>query len=147
MKTLECQEIWHDYILSAVVKKRAETDLSHLLNYQMKIEQELHHYLDRFKNGKVAIWGAGHQALAIISLTGIQKRIRYVVDSAPFKQGKYTPASHLPIIAPEQLRHDPVDAVIVMCASYSDEVSRIIRNQYAPNINVAILRDFGLESV
>ena len=95
----------------------------------------------------MAIWGAGHQALAIIALTKIADKIRYVVDAAPFKQGKYTPATHLPIVAPDTLRADPVEAVIVMAASYSDEVAGILRRQFSPQIKIAILRDFGLEMV
>ena len=91
--------------------------------------------------------GAGHQALAIISLTNLAGKIRYVVDSAPFKQGKYTPATHLSIVSPDALESDPVDAVIVMAASYSDEVARIIRQKFDRNINISIVRDFGLESV
>jgi len=86
-------------------------------------------------------------ALAIISLINLADKIKYVVDSAPFKQGKYTPATHLPIVAPDTLISDPVDAVIVMAAGYSDEVVRIIRQKFDRNINIAILRDFGLEVV
>ena len=103
--------------------------------------------LFRSKDKKVAIWGAGHQALAIISLTDLADKIRYVVDSAVFKQGKFTPATHIPIVSPDVLDSDPVDAVIVMAASYSDEVARIIREKFDGKINVSILRDFGLEEV
>jgi hypothetical protein len=71
--------------------------------------------------------------------------IRYVVDSAPFKQGKYTPATHLPIVAPETLNSDPVDAVIVIAASYSDEVVRILRQRFPGIANVSILRNSRLE--
>ena len=66
---------------------------------------------------------------------------------SPFKQDKYTPATHLPIVSPDALDSDPVEAVIVMAASYSDEVARIIRQKFTGNLNVAILRDFGLEVV
>jgi hypothetical protein len=83
----------------------------------------------------------------MLALTGIADRIRYVVDSAPFKQGRYTPATHLPIVAPEALRSDPVDAVIVMAASYSDEVVGVIRERCDRNMRVAVLRDFGLQIV
>ena len=115
--------------------------------YRLRIESELNSFIDKFSSGRVAIWGAGHQALAVISLAGISMKIKYVIDSALFKQGKYTPASHIPIVAPEQLNLDPVDAVIVMAASYSDEVARIVREKYSSRIQVAILRDHGLERI
>lgn len=141
---IECNEIWHDYIISAVVGKREKLDISHFYKYQEKIKNEIEEYISRFRDKKVAIWGAGHQALAVISLINLAGKIKYVVDSAIFKQGKYTPATHIPIVSPDTLSSDPVDAVIVMAASYSDEVVRIIRQKYG-NIHISILRDFGLE--
>lgn len=144
---IECSELRDEYVISAVVKKRRQLDISSFRGYQTKIADEINEYIDRFDEKKVAIWGAGHQALAIIALTKIQDKIRYVIDAAPFKQGKYTPATHLPIVAPDTLRATPVDAVIVMAASYSDEVAGILRQQFSPKIKIAILRDFGLEIV
>ena len=80
-----------------------------------------------------------------MSLLELGPVIRYVVDSAPFKQGKFTPATHLPIVAPSALETDPVDAVIVVAAGYSDEVARTIRARFDPKLHVAIWRESGLE--
>ncbi len=142
---IECNEIWQDYIISVVVRKRMKTDLSHFIQQRMRLKKEIDAYIGRFPERQVAIWGAGHQALAIISLTDLAGKIKYVVDAAVFKQGKYTPATHISIVSPDALRSDPVEAVIVMAASYSDEVVRVLRQNFDKNINVAILRDFGLE--
>tara|TARA_Y100000034_G_scaffold136620_1_gene214184 strand:- start:1378 stop:2523 length:1146 start_codon:yes stop_codon:yes gene_type:complete len=142
---IECKEIWHDYILSVVVKKRKKLDITHFNKSQEKLKTEIEEYLNLFGDKKVGIWGAGHQALAIISLMGLAEKIKYVVDSATFKQGKYTPSTHIPIVSPETLNSDPVEAIIVMAASYSDEIVRIIRQEYDKKIKIAILRDFGLE--
>ena len=144
---VEVNEIRDEYVLSVVVKKRERLDISQFQGYQETIKEEVCEYLRQFPVKRVAVWGAGHQALAFIALTGIANYIRYVVDSALFKQGKYTPATHLPILAPEALRLDPVDAVIVMAASYSDEVVAILQNDFDRNLSVVILRDFGLEKV
>jgi len=146
-EVLECSSVWHDYIISIVVRKRVKTDLKFFDEYRLRVESELNSFIDKFSSGRVAIWGAGHQALAVISLAGISMKIKYVIDSALFKQGKYTPASHVPIVAPEELNLDPVDAVIIMAASYSDEVARIVREKYSSRIQVAILRDHGLERI
>lgn len=144
---IDCNEVWHDYIISAIVKKGKKLDISHFYKYQTKLKNEIEEYIRRFKDKKVAIWGAGHQALAIISLINLADKIKYVVDSAAFKQGKYTPVTHIPIVSPDALDSDPVDAVIVMAASYSDEVARIMRQRFGKKINISILRDFGLEEV
>jgi 2-polyprenyl-3-methyl-5-hydroxy-6-metoxy-1,4-benzoquinol methylase len=146
-EVLSCTVIWHDYILSAIVRKRSPLDISNFYNHQEHIKNEISAYLDRFDPGTVAIWGAGHQALAIISMMDLGKKIRYVVDSASFKQGKFTSATHVSIVPPDRLRSDPVNAIVVMAASYSDEVAGIIREKYDPAINIAILRDYGLEII
>ena len=143
---LTCSETWHDYSLSAVVRKRIPMNLAVFDEQQARLAEELDNYIARFSNKGVAIWGAGHQALAVMSLAGLGDKIRYVVDSAPFKQNRYTPATHIPIVSPEQLNLDPVDAVIVMAASYSDEVASIVSQNYS-GINIAVLRDYGLEIV
>jgi 2-polyprenyl-3-methyl-5-hydroxy-6-metoxy-1,4-benzoquinol methylase len=144
-EVLECKTIWYGYIISAVVKKRNILDMSQFKNHQRKLKQEINSYID--KHSKVAIWGAGHQALAIISLADIKNKIKFVIDSAPFKQGYYTPASHLKIVSPQILSDSQIDTIIVMSASYSDEVASIIQKEYKYITNVAILRDYGLEII
>jgi 2-polyprenyl-3-methyl-5-hydroxy-6-metoxy-1,4-benzoquinol methylase len=144
---LECNVQWYDYIISAVVRKRKKADLSDFQNHQVQLKNEIEKYLSSFKNKKVAIWGASHQALAILSLLNLSNKIEYVIDSAVFKQGKFTPVTHIPIVTPEKLNSDPVDAIIVMAAGYSDEVAKIIRQKFSKNISISILRDFGLEVI
>ena len=142
---VECNEIWYDYIISAVVRKRPKTNLSDFQSHQEKIKKELQEYIEKYD--KVAIYGAGHQSLAVISLAGIGDKIEYVVDDATFKQGRYTPATHVPIVSNESLIYNPVNAIIVMAASYSDEVAKKIRSNLDIRTDTAILRDFGLEKL
>lgn len=144
---IECDELRHNYVISAVVRRRGRLDITDFHDHQTRIAADLNEYIGGFGEKKVAMWGAGHQALAILALTNIADRIRYVVDAAPFKQGRYTPATHLPIVAPDMLRSDPVDAVIVIAGSYSDEVAGILRQSYDRRIAISILRNFGLEKV
>ena len=144
---IECKEIWYDYIISAVVKKRERTDISRFVDYKEKVKKEINDYVDMFSEKKVAIWGAGHQALAIMSMTELGDKIRYVVDDAPFKQNKFTPATHIPIVSADKLDEDPVEAIIVMAASYSDEVIKKVKKKYRQNIHLAVLRDTGIEII
>jgi SAM-dependent methyltransferase len=144
-EVLSCSEEFHRYILSAVVRKRPKLDLTGFHAQQARLRGEIHAYIGKYSPKGVAIWGAGHQALALMSLLDLGDSIRYVVDSAPFKQGKFTPATHLPIVAPSTLETDPVEAVIVIAAGYSDEVARTIRAKFGAELNVAIWRESGLE--
>lgn len=144
-EVIECNELRDNYVLSAVVRKRRAYDLEDFGKEQERISSELLEFINRFPGRDVATWGAGHQALAMISLAGIADRISYVVDSAPFKQGRYAPASHLPIVSPETMDASPPAAMIIMAASYSDEVAGIFRERFGDRIPFAILRESGLE--
>lgn len=159
-EVLECFELWHEYIISAVVqkkpampdriviKKRADQlDLSAFHADQAKLMESLNKFINSFGNKQVSIWGAGHQALAVMALADLSGKIKYVVDSATFKQNKFTPATHIPIVSPERLKSDPVEAIIVMAASYSEEVVKTIKDKFDQNIKIAVLRDFGLEAI
>lgn len=146
-EVLSCSPIWHDYILSAIVKKRTPLNLDTFQQKQIQLKTQFDQFLSNYPDKSVATWGAGHQALAILSLAGLADRIKYVVDSAPFKQGKFTHATHIPIVSPEYAFQYPPESFVVMAASYSDEVVKIIQNKFEKNLKITVLRDFGIESV
>lgn len=146
--TVECMEsIWHDYILSARVKKKGQINGSGFVRQQEKIVAEVRNFVDNFQPHEVVVWGAGHQALAVMSMAGLGDRISHVIDSADFKQGKFTPGTRLQIKAPESLADDSPVALIIMAAAYSDEVADIVQRDYPVIQNIAILREHGLEIV
>lgn len=143
---IEIEEVWHDYVISMVVKKRSRLNLDEFNSQMNEISNEINSFVDDklSKKLKVAVWGAGHQSLSVISMANIANKIEFIIDSAPFKQGKYTPASHVKVVPPSTLSEEKIDVILVMAASYSDEVASII-SETNPEILVAILRDDGLE--
>jgi len=73
--------------------------------------------------------------------------VAYVVDSAKFKQGKFTPVLHLKIVPPEHLKKESVDLVIVMVPGlYPDEVLKTIKKMKI-KADVAALRDNQVEFI
>ena len=144
---IEINSIWHDYILSAQVKKRPALNIKSFTTKQNKIVNELRNFVNKFKKNEVIIWGAGHQALAVISIANLDLKVSHVVDSAKFKQDKYTPGTHLLIKDPQSIRLDLPKAIIIMAAAYSDEVAKTLNNQYPEVKNIAILREDGLETI
>lgn len=137
--------IWQNYILSAEVRLRPVPPLEGFTAQMDQLTGDLRRFAAKHERGGIAVWGAGHQALSTLALSGLAPWVRYVVDSADFKQGRMTPATHLPIRAPSHLRQEPVAAVIVMAAGYSDEVVSILRNQFHPALCLAVVREQGLE--
>lgn len=146
-EVVSIESVWYDYILSAKVRKRPLLDVKNFLNIQSRIKSQLTEFISQHGAGEVAIWGAGHQALAVIAMAKVANQVKYIVDSAPFKQGKFTPATHLPIVSPEHLNTKPPKAIIVMAAGYSNEVVRILLSNYPHIKHIAVLREDQLEVV
>lgn len=139
--------IWHDYILSARVTKRRPLDGSGFVRQQDKVIAEIHRFVERFQPHEVVVWGAGHQALAAMSMANLGERISHVIDSADFKQGKYTPGTRRLIKAPQSLQEDMPKGMIIMAAGYSDEVLAVVQREYPEIKALAILREQGLEII
>ena len=143
---LSMKTIWYGYILSAEVQKRKTIDINGFSRKREDLKRQMADFLDQqHKQGKkVAVWGAGHQALANLSLLDMGEKIECVIDSAAFKQGKYTPATHLPILSPQRLREGDIGMVIIMAAGYSHEVKAIIERDY-PEVESVILMENGIQ--
>ena len=94
---------------------------------------------------KLAIWGASHQGFTLASTTAVGRFAGYIIDSAPFKQGKYAPASHLPIVSPEHYKSSPVEAILIVAPGYTDEIASIIREKFGRNVEILALKSNHLE--
>jgi SAM-dependent methyltransferase len=144
---IDVRPTWHDYILTATVRRRGPLDGGGFVAARQAVGTQLHAFLDAFPPRTVAVWGAGHHALATLAMHELAPRIAYVVDSSPAKQDRFTPATHVTVRSPESLRSDPtIRGVIVMGASYSDEIAGMLRRDYPSRLRVAILRAGGLET-
>ncbi len=147
-EVLECVTTWHDYIISTVVRSRASLTPDRFSEPRKQLARDLRSFFSDISGGKVAVWGAGHQALAVIAMHGLQHNIDCVVDSAPFKQGRFTPGTHLPVLPPEILRTEPDwAAVLVAVGSYSDEVVRTLLNDYPTSLKIGVLKSDRIERV
>lgn len=131
-EVISCEVIWHDYIISAIVKKRSNIE-SDIFDKEMNESiKRMDSFIKKSENkkGKTAIWGAGHQALLLMSQYSDIDKIDYVIDSALFKQNKYTPVSHRLIISPDLIEQNNITSILVMAGSYSDEICRIVKGKY-----------------
>lgn len=140
-----CESIWNGYILSARVRKRPARSAAPFTDLRKKLSRQFETFFKACGNKPICAWGAGHQSLAVLSLLNLENKIDFIIDSAPFKQGRYTPATHLPIHAPDHLHKSDVGAILIMAAGYSDEVLKILRRDFKADLKVAILRETELE--
>jgi SAM-dependent methyltransferase len=145
-KMLECEIVNHD-TLAAIVQKKSPINVDELCKNFSILSLQLKNFVcERTKKGKkVAVWGASHQGFTAISTSGIGENLCYIIDSAPFKQGKYSPASHVPIVAPEYWSVQRADTILIIAPGYTDEIRNIIRNRFGMAVEVAALRSEKVE--
>lgn len=76
------------------------------------------------KKGKTIVgYGASAKANVLLNMCGLgSKDIEYIVDSTPYKQGLYTPGTHIPIVSEERLLKDQPDYAILFIWNFKEEV-------------------------
>ena len=94
---------------------------------------------------RLAMWGASHQGFTLASTSELGKHLAYIIDSAPFKQGRFAPASHVPIMAPDHYFEEPVDAVLIVAPGYTDEIAGIIKTRFGEKVEIMTLRTNRIE--
>jgi len=71
----------------------------------------------------VAAYGAAAKGNTLLNYAGVKPDLMtFVCDAAASKQGKFMPGSHIPILAPAQLRERKPDYIIILPWNIADEV-------------------------
>lgn len=156
------QELINRDTLSVIVKKRKKgepffrektrpqiLDASGLCESRKAIGEEIENLIEELKGeGKrLAIWGASHQGFTLASTTGAGSFADYIIDSAPFKQGKFAPASHVPIVAPSHFEKHPVDVILIVAPGYTEEIADSILEKFGWNVEVLAIKSNHLERI
>ena len=144
---IEIKDVWHGDILSATVKKRRQfmpLEYQSMLEKQKDILQEI---TSDYEENEIVVWGAGHQSLTSIKQLKIESKVQAIVDSAPAKQMKYSPASGIPIYPPNWLKTKNVKLLLINASSYSDEVVTIVRKEFSNIKRVVIVRNGRVKEV
>lgn len=97
------------------------------------------------KHKSLAIWGASHQGFTLAATTCLGEKASYMIDSAPFKQGRFAPASHLPIVAPDYYLEHPVDVILIVAPGYTEEIQAVIRRRFGAEVEILTLRSERIE--
>lgn len=137
---LEYNSTREDYVLSVIVRKKERTNFNKIIEKSSTVTNDVQNYINEHNN--VVVWGAGHQSFFVLSQINNYSKIKYIFDSADFKQGKISPTTHIPIIAPNFSKN--IDAILVIGGSYSDEIVEIIKSNDNYKGKVAKLTADGL---
>ena len=72
---------------------------------------------------RIAGYGAPGKGNTLLNYCGIRTDfLDFTVDANPYKQGKYTPGTHIPILEPDALRREKPDYVLILPWNLSEEI-------------------------
>lgn len=133
----------------AIVKKKQRHDMESIWSDVEPIADSVREFVEqRTKNNKkIAAWCAGHYAFTVISVAGVGNMISYLIDNAKFKQGRYAPASHVPIVGPEHFALNPVDTILILGPIYVQEIVKEIREKCSSSVAIAVMNREGIRLI
>jgi len=127
------------HVVSEHVNTRLRIELEKGLNtidyyadFQKRVDSakyELLKFLIQQKeNGhKVAAYGAAAKGNTLLNYCGIKRDLLpFVVDASPYKQGKFLPGSHIPVVGEEVLRSYKPDYVLILPWNIREEIMELL---------------------
>ena len=86
----------------------------------------------------IAGYGAPGKGNTLLNYCGIRTDfLDYTVDRNPYKQGKFTPGTHIPILAPERIRETKPDYLFILPWNLRDEIMS----------QMSFVRDWGCQFI
>lgn len=97
-------------------------------NFSEKVRNTKHKLLQFLTearlNGKTIVgYGAPGKGNTLLNYCGIrQDFLEYTVDRSPYKQGKYTPGTRIPILHPDTIRQTKPDFILILPWNLKNEI-------------------------
>lgn len=120
--------------IQALRDKEAAAGLHRLDGYRGFAEQVkatkrrlLEFLIDAKDQGKKIVgYGAPGKGNTLLNYCGIRTDfLDFTVDANPYKQGKFTPGTRIPIHAPERIRQERPDYVLILPWNLADEITQV----------------------
>ncbi|HEC98965.1 MAG TPA: class I SAM-dependent methyltransferase [Proteobacteria bacterium] len=102
--------------------------LDYYLDFQKKADKVkyalLSFLIEQKKQGnKVAAYGAAAKGNTLLNYCGVRDDlIAFVADASPYKQGKYLPGSHIPVVSEEEIRKSKPDFILILPWNIKEEI-------------------------
>lgn len=117
--------------VSALLEKEAARGMRTMVyydNFQQKALEAKYALLDflieqRRAGKKVAAYGAAAKGNTLLNYCGVKNDLlEFVVDANPHKQGKWLPASHVPVVNESWLKEQKPDFVLILPWNLREEI-------------------------
>ena len=97
-----------------------------------EIRKDLRKKILQFKKEgkKIVGFGAAAKGMVLLNYCGLDSKIiSYIADGTPYKQGKFTPGTNIPILPEEQLLKDKPDIVLILAWNFKDEIMEKLKGR------------------
>jgi SAM-dependent methyltransferase len=117
--------------VNKLILKEINAKLDKIEGYQdfeqktQKIKWDLTDFLlGAKKEGKTVVaYGAAAKGNTLLNYCGIKSDvIKFVVDASPYKQDKFMPLSHIPIVSEEMIKKEKPDYILILPWNIKDEI-------------------------
>jgi 2-polyprenyl-3-methyl-5-hydroxy-6-metoxy-1,4-benzoquinol methylase len=104
------------------------TSLEHYFTFTEKVKETKRKLLEfliaaKRQGKRIAGYGAPGKGNTLLNYCGIRSDfIDFTVDRNTYKQGKYLPGTHIPILAPEAIREAKPDYLFILPWNFKDEI-------------------------
>lgn len=98
------------------------------LKFRRKVDKVRHELVQllwglRLKNKQIVGYGASAKGNVLLNYCRIgPETLDYIVDSIPYKQGKFTPGMHIPIHPEAKLLEEQPDYTLLLAWNFADEI-------------------------
>jgi 2-polyprenyl-3-methyl-5-hydroxy-6-metoxy-1,4-benzoquinol methylase len=139
----------HEKSVPALLQKEVEFGLNDLTIYQNfqikseKVKDDFWDFLIQAKRGnkKVVAYGAAAKGNTLLNFAGVRKdMIQFVVDASPYKQSKFLPGVHIPVVEEAQIKELKPDYVVILPWNLKEEISNQLSyiNEWSGKFVVAV---------
>lgn len=104
------------------------TDIETFISFQDKITENKTRLLDllrdlKAKGKKIVGYGAPAKGSTLLNYFNIgTETLDYIVDDSVWKQGLYSPGTHIPVKAATELKENPPDYILVLAWNFADSI-------------------------
>lgn len=71
---------------------------------------------------KLAAYGASAKGSTLLNYYGLGPELEFVADRSTYKQGRFTPGTHIPIVAAEELMKRQPDYTLLLTWNFAEEI-------------------------
>jgi len=102
---------------------------SGLIEFTKKFDTKIKNIIESYS--KVSIYGAGAHSIALTSrIMPDSKKLHYLFDINPQKEGKLSPLVHLPIRRPNNKALNEMDAIIIVASLHQNEIKKELTEKH-----------------